>query len=65
MSQVSHKKTYLVCVEFTNITFYLSTGWISEIWKKLQAKILKEPLVLVKQTIHQQKALDLNFNLPP
>ena len=41
------------------------TGWISEIWKKVQAKILKEPLVLVKQTIPVQKALDLSFNLAP
>ena len=41
------------------------TGWISEIWKEVQAKILKESLVLVKQTIPQQKALDLSFNLAP
>ena len=42
-----------------------TTGWISEIGKKVQAKILKEPLVLVKQMMPQQKALDLSFNLAP
>ena len=26
---------------------------------------LKEPLLVQKQTIHQQKALDLSFNLTP
>ena len=46
-------------------SFLLHTGWISEIWKEVQAKILKEPLVLLKQTIHQQKVLDLSFNLAP
>ena len=45
-----------------NIT---STGWISDIWKKVQANILKDPLVLMKQKIPQQKALDLSFNLAP
>ena len=39
------------------------TGWISDIWKKIQANILREPLVLLKQTIPQQKALDLSLNL--
>ena len=38
-----------------------NTGWISEIWKEVQAKILKESFVLVKQTIPQQEALDLSF----
>ena len=28
-------------------------------------KILKEPLLVQKQTINQQKALDLSFNLAP
>ena len=41
------------------------TGWISHIWKKVQANILREPLVLLKQTMPQQKALDLSFNLAP
>ena len=27
--------------------------------------ILKEPLLVQKQTIHQRKALDLSFNLAP
>ena len=43
----------------------LHTGCISDIWKKIQANILREPLVLLKQTILQQKALDLSFNLRP
>ena len=43
----------------------LTTGWISDIWKMIQADILREPLVLLKQTIPQQKALDLSFNLTP
>ena len=41
------------------------TGCNSGKWKKVQANILKEPLVLLKQTIPQQKALDLSFNLAP
>ena len=41
------------------------TGCNSDIWKKVQANILREPLVLLKQTIPQQKALDLSFNLAP
>jgi hypothetical protein len=41
------------------------TGCNSGKWKEVQAKILKEPFVLVKQTIPQQRALDLNFNLAP
>jgi hypothetical protein len=28
-------------------------------------KIWKEPMLVLKQTIHQQKALDLSFNLTP
>ena len=44
---------------------FSSTGCKSDIWKKIQANILKEPLVLLKQTIPQQKALDLSFNLTP
>ena len=44
---------------------YLYRVDISEIWKKVQANILKEPLVLLKLTISQQKALDLIFNLAP
>ena len=30
-----------------------------------QIKILKEPLLVLKQTVLQQKALDLSFNLTP
>ena len=42
-----------------------STGCISDIWKKVQVNILKEPMLVLKQTIHQQKALDLTFNMAP
>ena len=45
--------------------FAICTGCNSDIWKKIQANILREPLVLLKQTIPQQKALDLSFNLTP
>ena len=45
--------------------FTPSTGCNSGKWKKVQANILKEPLVLLKQKIPQQKALDLSFNLTP
>ena len=31
----------------------------------LYFSILKEPMLVQKQTIHQQKALDLSFNLTP
>ena len=43
----------------------VSTGCNSDKWKKVQANILKEPSVLMQQTIPQQKALDLSFNLKP
>ena len=44
---------------------YFYTGCNCGKWKKVQANILKEPLVLIKQTRPQQKALDLSFNLAP
>jgi hypothetical protein len=43
----------------------LCTGCKSDIWKKVQVNILKESLLVLKQTIHQQKALDLSFNMAP
>ena len=48
-----------------NSTTIYITGCNSDIWKKVQANILKNPLVLLKQTMPQQKALDLSFNLAP
>ena len=42
-----------------------NTAWISEIWKEVQANILKEPFVLLKQTIPQKKALKLSFKMTP
>ena len=40
-------------------------GCKSDIWKKVQVNSLKEPLLVLEQTIHQQKALDLSFNMAP
>ena len=42
-----------------------STGCNSDIWKKVQVNILKEPLLVLKQTKHQRKALDFSFNMAP
>ena len=55
------------CMYFIHITYlvFRFAYRISEIWKKVQAKILKESLVLLIQTVPQQKALDLSFNLTP
>ena len=47
------------------LSLYNYTGWISDIWKKVQVNILKEPWLVLKQTIHQKKALNLSFNLTP
>jgi hypothetical protein len=47
------------------LLIFIYTGCNSGKWKKVQANILKEPLVLLKQTIPQQKALDLSFNFAP
>ena len=33
--------------------------------KNFEFKIWKKPLLVLKQTIHQQKALDLSFNMAP
>ena len=45
--------------------FVANTGCKSPNDTFLKINILKESLVLVKQTIPQQKALDLSFNLAP
>ena len=44
---------------------YVSTGCRSQIWKIFEFRIWKEPLLVQKQTIHQQKALDRSLNLAP
>ena len=41
------------------------TGCKSPNYTFLKINILKESLLLVKQTIPQQKAIDLSFNLAP
>ena len=45
--------------------FALPTGCNSIFRKIFKFKIWKEPMLVQKQTIHQQKALDLSFNLTP
>ena len=42
-----------------------STGCKRRIRKTFEVKIWEEPLLVKKQTIPQQKALDLSFNLAP
>ena len=39
----------------------IHTGCNSDISKKVQVNILKEPLLVQKQRIHQKKALDISF----
>ena len=41
-----------------------STGCKSDIWKKVQVNILKELLLVQKQMLHQQKALNLCYLEP-
>ena len=42
-----------------------STGCKSIFRKIFEVKIWKKPLIVKEQTIPQQKALDLSFNLAP
>ena len=60
---------FLLCLTLVHFTLHYTqspfTGCKSDIWKKVQVNILKEPLLVLKQTIHQQKALDLSFNMAP
>ena len=41
------------------------TGCVRQNENPTKFKIVKEPLLVQKQTIHQQKVLDLGFNLTP
>ena len=45
--------------------YFDATGCNSVFRKMFEFKIWKEPMLVLKQTIHQQKALDLSFNLAP
>ncbi len=59
-----------ICIEYVHTYIHtyvmlLSTGCNSDIWKKVQANILREPLVLLKETNPQHKALDFSFILAP
>ena len=38
------------------------TGWVRQKENPTDFKIVKEPLLLQKQKLHQQKAQDLSFN---
>ena len=44
---------------------YSGTGCKSQFRKIFEFKDWKEPMLVLKQTIPQQKALDLSFNLAP
>ena len=48
-----------------NIMTKNSTGCKSQFRKIFEFKNWKEPMLVLKQTIPQQKALDLSFNLAP
>ena len=50
----------LYVVVYTYIFLNIHTGWISDIWKKVQVNILKEPMIVLKQTIPQKKTLNLS-----
>ena len=65
MQQQGCLKKHLVVISLTDKMLGVYTGCKSDIWKKVQVNILKKPLVVLKQTIHQQKALDLSFNMAP
>ena len=45
--------------------FLVCTGCDSHFRNPVVFNILKEPLLVQKQTLHQQKVLDLSFNLAP
>ena len=57
----------LVLILFCSILFYsnYSTGCKSIFRKIFEFNIWKKPMLVLKQTIPQQKALDLSFNLTP
>ena len=44
---------------------HVYTGCKSRIRKMFEFKIWKKPMLVLKQTIHQQKDLDFSFNLAP
>ena len=46
-------------------SYSYSTGCDSHFRNPVVFNILKEPLLVQKQTLHQQKVLDLSFNLAP
>ena len=53
------------CIIFHMMQIPCLTGCKRRIRKTFEVKIWEEPLLVKKQTIPQQKALDLSFNLAP
>ena len=60
-----HHKGFLYVYLITYCKVVSSTRCGSHFENPTNFKILKEPLLVQKQTLHQQKALDLSFNLKP
>ena len=55
--------TKFVSARYQAFGIYHSTGCKSQFRKIFEFKNWKEPMLVLKQTIPQQKALDLNFHL--
>ena len=52
-------------IAFLYLNSKVCTGCASHFGNPTNFIILKEPMLALKQTIHQRKALDLSFNLAP
>mgnify|MGYP006056599415 CR=1 FL=1 len=65
LSNVTHSNFYFECNTERGSIDQLYTGCGSPKENPTDFKIVKEPLLVQKQTIPQQKALDLSFNLTP
>ena len=50
-------------VEEHQVITAVCTGWNTQIWKKVQVNILKEPLLVHKQIIPHKKALLFSFHM--
>ena len=49
---------------FRQKSFYFCTGCVRQNENPTKFKIVKEPLLIQKQTLHQQKTLDLSYLEP-
>ena len=63
--KISLKSTEIMQNTKTLLMNFSYTGCKSRIRKMVEVKIWKEPMLVLKQTIPQQKALDFSFNLAP